>query len=343
MIFSKTPKVSFVVPSFQVFPWSMRKAWHFLFQKAKIPFRWIQVQHGRPEKIKGKIGDYDLVVLLNDHHLSSLVKYLQQNGAYGRSRDDRIWLGIATERVIGSPFPDSEEKTRDCARLSQMVAHFDPRAEALIQAEGAKSYFCHQYASTDLFIPRKAWANKENMIFWSGKLSVGEHQGAYRLRRNLFNEIQNLPGFGWRDAALEDRNLAFAVSEKDMYKGLINLPSNCPGYTANFFENLAMGGCCLQHRMDFPVPMGLVEEETHLGYDAENPETLRECCERFLREPDRFRAMAKNGQAICLQHHSLRQRAVEIFTVLQNLVEGLDSQHPTIALLHRVVRQLGVS
>jgi len=332
--------IVFIVPDIKVFPWSMREAWQVLFQKAKIPFRWILHREGKAEMAIRKLGPHDVVILLNDHHLSDLTKYLMQKGIYGRGRDERIWLGIATEKVIGSPFPESELKTRDCARLSHVVAHFDSRAGELIQAEGAVSFFCHQYASTDLFIPRKAWANKKNGVFWSGKLSVGDHQGAYRLRRSLFDEIQNLPGFHWRDAAQENRNLAFAVSEKDMYKSLINLPSNCPGYTANFFENLAMGGCCFQHRMDFPMPMGLVEEETHLGYDAENPETLRECCERFLREPDMFRAMAERGQAVCRRHHSLRQRAGEIFAVLPNTMEDRDFKHPAIELLHRVVSQL---
>lgn len=331
-----------VVPGVRLFPWSMREAWQLLLMKAKVRFRWVSHHEGRPERTIRTLGKQDVILLLNDHHLEDLTRYLGTTESHGRGRDERIWLGLSTERVVGSPFPKSEDKTRACARLCHLVAHFDPAAGGLIRGEGAEPYFCHQYASTDLFIPRKAWTNKENRIFWSGKLSVGEHQGAYRPRRSLFNGIQNLPGFGWRDAALEDRNLAFAVSEKDMYKGLINLPSNCPGYTANFFENLAMGGCCLQHRMDFPMPMGLVEEETHLGYDAENPETLRECCERFLREPDMFRAMAERGQAVCRRHHSLRQRAGEIFAVLQNTMEDRDFKHPAIELLHRVVSQLVV-
>ena len=146
-----------MVPDHQVFPWSMREAWQVLMRKAKIPYRWIRHREGCGEKISRSIGARDLVILLNEHHLAGLISILNASGKFGRGRDDRMWLGISTESVVGSPFPQSEEKTRACARLCHLVAHFDPGAGKLIRRGGAEPYFCHQYASTNLFSPRQKW------------------------------------------------------------------------------------------------------------------------------------------------------------------------------------------
>lgn len=323
IFFSGKPGVCLVVPDHRVFPWSMREAWQVLMQKAKIPYRWIRHREGYGEKTCRSIGARDLVILLNDHHLADLTEYLLQQGKFGRGRDERIWLGLATERVIGSPFPKSEEKTRSCARLCHLVAHFDPLAGVLIKEEGAQPHFCHQYASTDLFVSRKPWAQKKDGIFWAGKLTVTGHAEAYNQRRALFHSIQDFSGFSWRDAAKENQPLAQVVAEKDEHKGLINLPSNCPGYTSNFFESLAMGGCCFQHRMDSEVPRDLAEGETHLAYDINQPDSLRQICERFLREPSHFQNLAQRGREACLRHHSLRQRAGEIFCELQKTMDRM--------------------
>lgn len=318
----------------------MREAWQVLMQKAKIPFRYIRHREGKPERTGRAIGPRDLVILLNDHHLSDLTDYLIGQGGYGRGRDERIWLGMATERVVGSPFPRSEEKTRACAQLCHQVTHFDPSAGEVIKAAGARPHFCHQYASTDLFVSPQPWSGKKNAILWTGKLTVAGHEEAYGLRRQFFGSIQNLPGFIWRDAAQENREMNEVISEKDGYKGLINLPSNCPGYTANFFENLAMGACCFQHHVEGPMPLGLAEGETHLKYDIDQPGSLRELCERFLREPEQFRALAERGRVACLRHHSLRQRAGEIFNELQKAMEQQAPGHSGSLLLRKTVEKL---
>lgn len=332
-----------VVPGVRLFPWSMREAWQVLLKKAKVRFRWVSHHEGRPETTIRTLGKQDVVLLLNDHHLEDLTRYLGTTESHGRGRDERIWLGLSTERVVGSPFPKSEDKTRACARLCHLVAHFDPAAGGLIRGEGAEPYFCHQYASTDLFIPRKAWTNKENRIFWSGKLSVGNFADAYSQRKTLFAAFQKAPGVVWRDAAQKNEKLDAVLSEKDSYKGLLNLPSNCPGYTANFFENLAMGGCTLQHRMSSPMPIGLAEGETHLGYDLGCPDSFKEACARFLRAPDDFQKIAQQGRVACLQYHTLWHRAVEIFRALQTSLEKQGSNLAAGKVLSEAIAKLEVA
>jgi hypothetical protein len=223
------------------------------------------------------------------------------------------------------------------------VAHFDPVADGLIRGEGAEPFFCHQYASTDLFQPRQKWEKKQNAVFWSGKLSVGNFMDAYPQRKALFQAFQEVPGAAWRDAAQKNENLDVVFREKDSYKGLLNLPSNCPGYTANFFENLAMGGCALQHRMASPMPLGLAEGETHLAYDPDSPDSLKEVCGRFLQAPDDFQKIARQGRAVCLQHHTLRHRALEIFQALAACLPKQGYQAPATKVLSDAMAKLEVA
>jgi len=291
----------------------MRESWKILFQKKGIRFDWIVHQEGRPEKTAKKLRQECLVILLNDHHLDDLTHHLCEEKCFGRGRDGSIWVGLATEKVVGSIFPRSEEKTRFCARLCHLVAHFDPMAAGVISSEGATPLFCHQYVDTETFQPRRRFEQKIKGIFWAGKLRVGDFAEAYRDRLALFERIKDLPGFSWREATNPEKGIRHIVSEKDAYQGLLNLPSNCPGFTSNFFENLAMGACVLQHDVSGPHPEGLEPGVHYLAYDKSQPEALRELSTRFMSEPDRFQKMVELGQEACCRRHTLSVRAAEIF------------------------------
>ena len=306
-------KIQVVVPGFKIFPFSMRESWKVLFQKKGIHFEWIVHQEGRPEKTAKKLRQECLVILLNDHHLDDLTHHLCEEKCFGRGRDGSIWVGLATEKVIGSIFPRSEEKTRLCARLCHLVAHFDSLAADLIASEGAEPMFCHQYVDAETFHNWRCYDEKKKGIFWSGKLRVGNFTEAYRDRVALFERIKGLPHFSWREAANPEKGIRHIVSEKDGYQGLLNLPSNCPGFTSNFFENLAMGACVLQHAVSGPQPEGLEPGVHYLTYDNNQPESLRELSSRFMSEPSRFQKMAVLGQEVCRRRHTLSVRAAEIF------------------------------
>ena len=302
----------------------MRESWKILFQKKGIRSDWIVHQEGRPEKTAKKIQPEGVVLLLNDHHLDDLTRHLCEEKRFGRGRDGSVWVGLATEKVVGSVFPRSEEKTRLCARLCHLVAHFDPAAAGVISSEGAVPLFCHQYADTATFQPRRRYEQKKEGIFWAGKLRVGDFAEAYRDRVALFDKIKDLPGFYWREATNPDKGIRHIVSEKDGYQGLLNLPSNCPGFTSNFFENLAMGACVLQHDVSGPHPEGLEPGDHYLAYNKSQPESLRELSSRFMSEPSRFHKMAVLGQEVCRQRHTLSVRAAEIFVaaVWQDILRG---------------------
>lgn len=324
MFFSKKPALQVIVPGFKVFPHSMREAWAVNLKKAGIPFRWIVHREGHPEKTVRQIQPEGVVLLLNDHHLDDLTRHLCGEKRFGRGRDGSVWVGLATEKVVGSVFPRSEEKTRLCARLCHLVAHFDPMAAGVISSEGAIPLFCHQYADTETFQPRHRFEKKKKAIFWAGKLRVGDFAEAYRDRLALFERIKDLPGFSWREATNPEKGIRHIVSEKDAYQGLLNLPSNCPGFTSNFFENLAMGACVLQHDVSGPHPEGLEPGVHYLAYDKSQPEALRELSTRFMSEPDRFQKMVELGQEACRRRHTLSVRAAEIFgaTVWQDILQG---------------------
>ena len=338
--FKKT-MITLVVPGIKAFPWSMRESWRMVMQKAKVPFRWVVHKEGQPDKTAANLPSKGVVFLINDHHLFDFVSYLKESQTFGRNRDERIWTALATESVAESPFPGSQKKTETCSQLCHMVAHFDPSAEKIIRLAGSESFFCHQYASTQKFFSRKPFAQKKDSIFWSGKLTVANLKSPYECRRSLFSAISPVKGFIWRDAARAEKKISEIVKEKDSYKSIVNLPSNCPGYTANFFEILAMGACCIQHRMEVPNPVGLAEGETHLGYDAMRSETLVETCQRFLENPSSYLKIAQQGQKVCVKHHSLSVRAIQIFTALKNCLVEKNLSRENIESLDIVIEKLG--
>lgn len=311
----------------------MREAWAVNLKKAGIPFCWIVHREGHPEKTARQIQPEGVVLLLNDHHLDDLTSHLCDQGRFGRGQDGSIWVGLATEKVVGSIFPRSEEKTRLCARLCHLVAHFDPIAAGVISSEGAVPLFCHQYADTETFQPRRRYEQKKEGIFWAGKLRVGNFAEAYRGRVALFEKIKDLPGFSWREATNPEKGIGHIVTEKDGYQGLLNLPSNCPGFTSNFFENLAMGACVLQHDVSGPHPKGLEPGVHYLAYNKSQPESLRELLVTFMAEPGRFQKMAELGQEICVKRHSLAARFAEILrapawqSILQSNISSKAAVH----------------
>jgi hypothetical protein len=323
-VFFKKKRFQVVVPGFRVFPHSMRESWAVNLKMAGVPFRWIVHREGRPETTARQIQPEGVVLLLNDHHLDDLTRHLCEEKRFGRGRDGSVWVGLATEKVVGSVFPRSEEKTRLCARLCHLVAHFDPMAAGVISSEGAIPLFCHQYVDTETFQPRRRFEQKIKGIFWAGKLRVGDFAEAYRDRLALFERIKDLPGFSWREATNPEKGIRHIVSEKDAYQGLLNLPSNCPGFTSNFFENLAMGACVLQHDVSGPHPEGLEPGVHYVAYDKSQPEALRELSTRFMSEPDRFQKMVELGQEACRRRHTLSVRAAEIFgaAVWQDILQG---------------------
>jgi len=322
--------IQVIVPGFKVFPFSMREAWRVCLEENRIPFDWIVHREGKPKATAQRIKKQSIVLLLNDHHLSDLIYYLNDSKNYGKNFDKNLWLALSTERVINSSFLDSEKKTRSAALLCHMVAHFDPSAGEVISSMQAVPFFCHQYADTSTFVPRLPYQKKENKVHWAGKLSVGGNPGVYLERKYLFESIKDHPQVTCRVSTQKDLAIREIVKEKDHFKGLINLPSNCPGFTSNFFENLAMGGRVFQHEVSGPWPEGLVKDIHYASYDAKNPESLLAKIDEFCKEPDRFERVAKMGQQYCLENHTLKHRFIEIVDELIHSCDAHFSPSKTI-------------
>jgi hypothetical protein len=316
VIFARAADVSIVVPGFSVFPHSMREAWAVLLRDLGVSFRWIVHREGESAKTAKTIGPQGLVILLNDHHLADLTAYLHRANGFGRGRDERLWLGLSTERIVGSPFPASEEKTRLTASLCHLVAHFDPFGGDLIRREGAEPLFIHQYVDALTYRPQKKFEEKIPKVFWVGKLPAGQTVGEYESRARLWEAVRGLRGFSWREACRPDLSIAKVVLERDGYQALLNLPSNCPGYTATFFEHLAMGAVVLQYRTGTPLPTGLQPGRHFFEYDPEQPDELTDLVAEVSADPSHFKNMALEGREVCLSAHTLHHRVAEIGKVL---------------------------
>ena len=341
MFFRSKPMLHMVVPGFKIFPFSMRESWGRLFRALDIPFEWVVHREGKAKKTIEILRRSKVVLLLNDHHLDDLTVSLERAGELGRGNDERLWLGLSSEKVQDSVFPRSVEKTEICSRLCHIMAHFDPLAEVVIRQGGAIPLFCHQYADTLTFCSNRPYAKKNDQLFWVGKLKVGLEKDAYKERNNLFCVAKEIPNFVWREATNPEKKISYIVRERDSYKGLLNLPSNCPGYTASFFEHLAMGGCVIQHDIHSSPPQGLEPGVHFLNYQAKDPDSLVKVIRDFLQEPSRFEVMAKRGREACLLYHSLFRRAHGLFEKAYQLCEQKPVIDPKgLKLLRTIVQKL---
>jgi len=310
-----------IVPSDVNFSWNQREGWNIALRESRIPFEMFGVGSGRINDQLSKVAKADLVIFLNDHHLESIFQAIQRTPGHFTPNRDSIWISVATERVVQSPFHRSEEKTRLGSSICQFTAYFDQKAERIIRGAGSIPIFIHQYVDHFTFNSKVSFPQKKPKIFWSGKLPSAQVEGEYSSRGRLFSAIREHKGFEWREAYKPSLSIQQAVRERDSYQGLLHLPSNCPGYTSTFFENLAMGGCVLQYDAgaEYALP-DLKAGEHYLSYDALRPETLLEAVETFLLNPLAFQKMAEEGRRLCLKNHTIQQRLLEIFqTVVRSL------------------------
>jgi hypothetical protein len=324
--------VSLVVPDARHFSWNQREGWEIAFRKAGISFFCVGVGPKPTRSQLNQIFRSDLAIFLNDHHLEPLFSTLGDPANRFSKNSDGLWIGVSTERVENSPFPRSVEKTRQAASFCQFTAFFDRSAEPVIRSAGSMPFFIHQYVDHHTFRSEQPYPAKKPQVFWTGKLPAGHTQGEYGVRTRLFESVRDRPGFAWREAYKPDLSIQQAVRERDGFQGLLHLPSNCPGYTSTFFENLAMGGCVIQYDAGPEYALAdLKAGEHYLSYDANRPETLLEAVETFLRDPGTFQKMAEEGRRLCLKNHTIQQRLFEIFQFVaahlgRNGVPGPDSK-----------------
>ena len=322
-----------MVPSENGFSWNQREGWETSLRKAGIPCKvfWFGESAGTGW-LATALRQAPLAIFLNDHHLERVFLDLRQDTHLFKITKKNIWISIATERVEASPFPRSREKTELGASLCRFTAHFDRSAEPIIRKAGSIPIFIHQYVDHHTFRSKSPFTQKKPGLFWSGKLPSGHTAGEYDSRTRLFEAVKHLPGFSWREAYKPSLSIQKTVAERDQFQGLLHLPSNCPGYTSTFFENLAMGGCVLQYDAgpEYKLP-DLRAGEHYLSYDAQRPESLLEAAETFLKNPAAFQKMAEEGQRLCLQNHTIQERLLEIFQVVashlgKNGIPGPDSE-----------------
>jgi hypothetical protein len=313
----KKPAVTLVAPSQPEFSWNQREGWQVALHKAGISVRVLQSKENDHTGAREKLWKSPVVVFLNDHHLEKTFLAIRKEAALAEEAKKAVWISIATERVDGSPFPRSREKTELGASLCQFTAHFDRTADPIIRQAGSVPIFIHQYVDHHTFRSRTPFPKKTPGLFWTGKLPSGHTRGEYNSRTRLFETVRSLPGFSWREAYKPSLSIQKTVAERDQYQGLLHLPSNCPGYTSTFFENLATGGCVLQYDAgpEYKLP-DLRAGEHYLSYDTQRPESLLEVAETFLKNPAAFQKMAEEGQRLCLQNHTIEQRLLEIFQVV---------------------------
>ena len=306
------------------FSWNAREGWLKGFRSLGIPVveAWIERQKGRPEKILADIRKKKpqaVFLLGGDHHLEML----------HREESDRCaWreLGIPTicncdEAIVDSPFPGSLEKTERALATFDFFTYCDERAERVFAAKGGHALWWPQYVDAQTFRQGRRHAQKEPQAYFRGQFRDHGLPGVYATRQSVLAAVNGKEGYILEEAYRPRLSIAEAVERKDRYRFCLHAPSNCPGFTSAFFEGAAVGSAVLQYRLPADQPRSralLVEGQHYFGYNANQPEELREILRSLRADPDKVEAVANAGREETIKKHTIEMRIRQMLVWLSS-------------------------
>lgn len=250
------------------------------------------------------------VVLLSggDHHMH----YLHDTEAkqdFWKSLKSHV-LCMCIERVMNSPWPESEEKTRSALRAFDAFFYFDEFAEPLFRESGKPSKWLPQFADEVLFHPTCSYEDRFNRLYFRAHFTNFGVEGVYAARRALVDAVQNHPCFEVHQANkgswLTPEQYAETLSKQ---RFVFRTPSNCPGWVENFWTAMASG--CVVFHQALPVdevksrPL-LVPGKHYVEYDMSNPPALLKQAEEAVKNWGDYRHISENAVAIFRERYTVR-------------------------------------
>jgi ADP-heptose:LPS heptosyltransferase/glycosyltransferase involved in cell wall biosynthesis len=218
------------------------------------------------------------------------------------------------ERIVGSPFPDSEQKTTAALNVFDAFVYVDELSESLFQAVGKPSLWVPQYVDEMLY-RGGAFEGRTNKVFFRGQVANFGVSGAYAARARLLSYVRDNPLFELSEAYKPLLTPHQAAKLKASYRFVLNPPANCSGYSSSLYEAMA-GGCAVFQYILPPAEVHsrrLFQPGRHfISYDEGNPAALAAQAAEACHNWQDYARVAREGMEECLSKHTIHRRLSEI-------------------------------
>ncbi len=305
--------------------WNYCEGWENTLAEMNHPFRAYHVG-SKPKKIKAlfsqlKKNPPELVLLpCGDHHLFHLHD-TEEKRDFWRSLKSKT-ICFCLERVVNSPYPASEEKTKSAIDAFDGFIYVDEFAESRFADAGKPALWSCQYSDERLFYPRVPYEQRQNQIYFRASLNNVGFEKVYEERLALIARVRSAPGFMIHDQLLSPKIFAEELSTQ---RFVLRTASNCPGYVENFWNSLASG--CVVFHQKLPASevrsIGIVKPgRDFIEYDASKPQELIAQAQEVLKNWRDYQTMAETGRQTFLAGFTLRK-------FLEKLLNFADTQVKT--------------
>lgn len=249
-----------------------------------------------------------MLLSAGDHHMHFLHNTEAKQGFWKSLKAPTLCL--CTERVLNSPFPESEEKTRSALRAFDAFFYFDEFAQALFRESGKPSKWAPQFADEMLFRPRHNYEDRLNRLYFRAQVMNFGLEGVYSARRALVDAVRNHPCFDVHEATKNSWLTPVQYAEKLAEQRFVfRTPSNCPGWVENFWTAMASG--CVVFHQALPAdevksrPL-LVPGKHYVEYDMSNPQALLKQAEDAVKNWGDYRHISENAVAVFRERFTVR-------------------------------------
>ncbi|PHV62799.1 glycosyltransferase [Cyanobacterium aponinum] len=172
------------------------------------------------------------------------------------------------------------------------------------------------------FRTKKPFHDKINQAGFRGNISAYFSKNTYSKRRELIDILRNSGEVDILEYTYQsvDKNEFISTDGVENYSHFLNkyriqlnLPSISQTLTNRPVEVMACGGVLLQNHIIGEESKTFFEDGKHLiFYDENNPENLINMIKDLKNNPDLAEKIAKEGQKICYEHHTLFDRVIAI-------------------------------
>jgi hypothetical protein len=289
--------------------WNYCEGWENTLKELNLPFRSFHVGN-KPKKIQAlfshlKKNPPELILLsCGDHHLFNLHD-TEEKRDFWRSLKSKT-VCFCSERVVNSPFPDSEAKTRSAISAFDGFAYVDEFAGPLFDAAGKPAMWTTQFSDDKLFRERVPFEQRINQVYFRATLTNFGLKAVYDERRRLIESVAGDRSFVIHDRLLSSKDYAKELSAQ---RFVLRAASNCPGYVENFWNALACGCVTFHQKLpsDEVKSLGLITPgKDFLEYDASKPDELIARVHEVLKNWREFKTVSERGRQTFLEKYTLR-------------------------------------
>lgn len=307
-----SPRVAVVTPWKSDLAWSFREGWLRALNDlgiSHVEFNVPGEKHVNRFFRKLTQTGADVVLLSGGDHHMPFLHNTEAKQDFWKSLKSPV-LCLCMERVINSPWPGSEEKTRSAIRAFDAFYYFDEMAEPLFRDSGKPSKWVPQFADEVLFHPSRPYEDRFNRLYFRAHVTNFGIEGVYAARRALVDAVRNHPCFDVHESSktswLSTAQYAEILSKQ---RFVFRTPSNCPGWVENFWTAMA-SGCVVFHQAlaDDEVKSRalLVPGKHYVEYDMSNPEALLKQAEDAVKNWGDYRHISENAVAVFRERFTVR-------------------------------------